>query len=47
MISYDNMTKYELSRTGYAADEARDYNWNLLEKMGVIMVKADIRDAKT
>ena len=47
VISYDNMTKYELSRTGYAADEARDYNWNLLEKMGVIMVKADIRDAKT
>ena len=47
VISYDNMTKYELTRTGYAADKAREYNWILLENMGVTMVKADIRDGKT
>jgi len=44
VISYDNMTKYELDRVGYGADEARDYNWNYLKKIGVEMVKEDIRD---
>lgn len=44
VISFDNMTKHELARTGYAADAARDYNWNLLQRLGVTMVKGDVRD---
>ena len=44
VVSYDNMTKYELSRTGYGSEPARDYNWNFLKNMGVTMQKADIRD---
>ncbi|MBN2245271.1 MAG: GDP-mannose 4,6-dehydratase, partial [Candidatus Aminicenantes bacterium] len=44
VISFDNMTKYELGRTGYAVEGARNYNWDLLDKMGVILVKEDIRD---
>lgn len=44
VVSYDNMTKYELERVGYGVDASRDYNWNYLEKLGVQMVKADIRD---
>lgn len=42
VISYDNMTKYELMRTGYVIEEARNYNWNYLKKLGVKLVKADI-----
>lgn len=42
VISFDNMTKYELARTGYATDKARDYNWNLLSALGVEMVQGDI-----
>ena len=44
VVSYDNMTKSELVRTGYRTDAARDHNWNLLESLGVEMVRADIRD---
>lgn len=44
VISYDNMTKYELERTGFATDAARNYNWNYLKSLGVKMVKADIRN---
>ncbi len=44
VISYDNMTKHELKRTGYMADEARDYNWNYLKSIGVKLEKADVRD---
>ena len=44
VISYDNMTKYELKRTGFAAESARDYNWNYLQKLGVKMIKADVRN---
>lgn len=47
VISYDSMTKYELTRTGYAAAEARSYNWKLMETMGVTMVRADVRDVET
>lgn len=42
VISFDNMTKHELTRTGYAAEAARMYNWNLLKKLGVNLVKGDI-----
>ena len=44
VVSYDNMTKHELERTGFATESARDYNWNLLSDMGARMVKADIRN---
>jgi CDP-paratose 2-epimerase len=38
------MTKHELKRTGFAADAARNYNWNFLQGLGVELVKGDIRD---
>jgi CDP-paratose 2-epimerase len=38
------MTKSELVRTGYQTEAARDHNWALLEKLGVEMVKGDVRD---
>lgn len=46
-LSYDNMTKHELKRTGFAADEARDHNWNYLNSLGAELVRADIRDFDT
>ena len=46
VISYDNMTKHELKRTGFAQEEARTHNWNYLKKLGVELVKADVRDDK-
>ncbi len=44
VIAFDNMTKYELERTGYAAEAARNYNKNLLERLGVKVIKGDVRD---
>ncbi|MDP2690649.1 MAG: NAD-dependent epimerase/dehydratase family protein [Deltaproteobacteria bacterium] len=44
VVSYDNMTKHELERTGLATGEARDYNWDYLKGLGVKMVKADVRN---
>jgi len=44
VIAYDNMTKYELKRIDYISEAARDYNWNLLNKLGVKTIKGDIRD---
>lgn len=44
VVSFDNMTKAELMRTGYATEEARMYNWNLLKNLGVNLVKGDVRD---
>ena len=44
VTAYDNMTKYELQRTGFAAEQARNYNWNYLKSLGVNLVKADIRN---
>lgn len=44
VISYDNMTKHELKRTGFATEAARNYNWNYLKRLGVKLVKADIRN---
>ncbi|MBF0440586.1 MAG: NAD-dependent epimerase/dehydratase family protein [Oligoflexales bacterium] len=44
VISYDNMTKYEIKRTGLATEEVRDYNWNYLKKLGIKLIKADIRN---
>lgn len=44
VVCFDNMTKYELERTGYATEAARQYNWDLLAAMGVRMVRQDIRN---
>lgn len=46
VVAYDNMTKYELMRTGYAVEEARDYNGRFLAGMGVDILKKDIRDMR-
>ncbi|UCG63993.1 MAG: GDP-mannose 4,6-dehydratase, partial [Deltaproteobacteria bacterium] len=35
VISYDNMTKHELERTGFATEAARNYNWDYLKNLGV------------
>ncbi|CAD7770396.1 MAG: GDP-L-fucose synthase [Candidatus Methanoperedenaceae archaeon GB50] len=42
VIAFDNMTKHELSRTGYSADAARDYTINFLKKSGVDFFEGDI-----
>jgi CDP-paratose 2-epimerase len=44
VVSLDNMTKFELARTGYQAAAARDHNWKLLEEMGVRMLRDDVRE---
>ena len=44
VIAYDNMTKTELKRTGFAIDSARDHNAEFLNGIGVRVVKADIRN---
>jgi CDP-paratose 2-epimerase len=44
VVSYDNMTKSELLRTGYATDAAREHNSSVLEGLGVELVTADVRD---
>ena len=47
VVAYDNMTKFEYSRTGYKTDEVRNYNFDFLESIEVPTIIADIRDAKT
>jgi CDP-paratose 2-epimerase len=44
VVSFDNLTKYELIRTGYNVEGARFYNWNILKEMGVSLIKGDIRN---
>lgn len=44
VVSYDSMTKFELSKTGYDLELVRNFNWDYLEKIGVKRVKKDIRD---
>ncbi len=44
VVCYDNLTKYELEKTGYNAAFARDFNRNFLEDIGVEIVQQDIRD---
>jgi len=43
-IAFDNMTKFELSRTPYAVDLARDANVAFLTGIGARVVRGDIRD---
>jgi CDP-paratose 2-epimerase len=47
VIAYDNMTKYELNRTGYSSEKARQYNMNFLKALGVTVVEGDIRNFDT
>lgn len=47
VVSYDNMTKYELKRIDYIVEEARSDNKNYLETLGVKIVEADVRDFDT
>ncbi len=44
VVAYDNMTKFELARTGYRTEAVRDYNWAWLERLGVQLVRGDVRD---
>ena len=44
VIAYDNLTKHELQRTGFAVEAARDYNIKFLKGLGVKVVKADVRN---
>ena len=45
VVAYDNLTKHELARTGFAAEAARNHNRDVLQELGVKLVKADVRDA--
>lgn len=45
VVAYDNMTKYELKRTGYGSDAAREYNSSFLRGIGVSVVRGDVREA--
>ena len=44
VVAYDNLTKYELGRTGYDVEAARGYNVAFLESIGVTVVVDDVRD---
>jgi len=44
VVSLDNLTKHELMRTGYAVEDARFHNWNFLKRLGVSLIKGDIRN---
>ncbi len=44
VVSYDNMTKYELNRTGYKVDRARTHNSDFLHGIGVELHVKDIRN---
>lgn len=44
VVSFDNMTKYELKRTGYNTDLARMHNWEFLDALGIELMKEDIRN---
>ncbi|MCX5896105.1 MAG: NAD-dependent epimerase/dehydratase family protein [Proteobacteria bacterium] len=46
VVSYDNLAKHEIERTGFAAEKARNYNWNYLKGLGVNLIKADVRNAE-
>ncbi|HEX9794703.1 MAG TPA: NAD-dependent epimerase/dehydratase family protein [Planctomycetota bacterium] len=45
VVAYDNLTKHELERTGYATEAARAHLRERLEGLGVTVQVADVRDA--
>ncbi len=40
----DNLTKFELNRTGYNVEKARNYNVNFLKSIGAELIVEDIRN---
>ncbi|MGF3522074.1 MAG: NAD-dependent epimerase/dehydratase family protein [Candidatus Bathyarchaeia archaeon] len=44
VISFDNLTKHELNRTGYNTDAARNHVLGFLREIGVEVVNGDIRN---
>jgi CDP-paratose 2-epimerase len=44
VVAYDNLTKFELDRTGYRTDAVRDHNRHRVESAGAEVVRGDIRD---
>jgi len=44
VISFDSMTRHELIRNPYSADEARMYNYNYLKSLNVCCIKGDVRN---
>jgi len=44
VVAYDNLTKYELNRTGYSVDAARGHNTAFLKSIGVRIAVEDVRD---
>ena len=42
--SFDNLTKYELEKTGFLVNESRDHNLKYIESLGAINKKVDISD---
>lgn len=44
VVSFDNLTKHELMRTGYNVEDTRFYSWNILKELGVFLIKGDIRN---
>lgn len=47
VIAYDNLTTYEFKKNVYMKPESRYYNKRMLEKLGVKVNIADIRDKET
>ena len=46
VVAYDNLTKYELARTGYRVDSVRASMLAFLDSIGVRVAVEDIRDAE-
>lgn len=44
VIGIDNLTKFELNRTGYKVEDVRNYNVNFLKSINAKLVVGDIRD---
>ena len=44
VIAYDNLTKYEINRSGYNTEKAREYCPNFLTSIGVKLAVQDVRD---
>jgi CDP-paratose 2-epimerase len=44
VVAFDNLTKYELNRTGYSVEDARGHNTAFLESIGVTIAVEDVRD---
>ena len=44
VVAVDNLTKFELLRTGYNVEDARDYNVKYLAEKKVLFLKDDVRN---